>query len=232
MAVQVQASFKKDQKHLDGLDHVRKDLIDAPLQPRIIVAVIDVAQITHDVLDGSDTPKIRLRQVEVLDGPDAMKAVDMLNRQYQRRTGREDSQASLFDEWDPGASSATKAPTEIDEQAAEALERLEARRAETAQFIGEQGPELTDLPGVPQSSLDYQPGTTDEELQAEAEDNAQADADDNDEGDDGVPWIPDAPEQAAAGEDGWPGDAPAVEFSEPVEGEQPKRASRRRDGKR
>lgn len=105
MAVQVQASFKKEQKHLDGLDHVRKDLIDAPLTPRIIVAVIDVSQITHDVLDGSDTPKIRLRQVEVLDGADAMKAVDMLNRTYQKRTGREDSQASLFDEWDPGTPS-------------------------------------------------------------------------------------------------------------------------------
>jgi hypothetical protein len=213
MSVQVQASFKKDQKHLDGLDHVRKDLIDAPLQPRIIVAVIDVAQITHDVLDGSDTPKIRLRQVEVLDGPDAMKAVDMLNRQYQRRTGREDSQASLFDEWDPGASSATNAPTELDEQAAEAVERLDARRAAEAQtvFVGEQAPEPTDLPG----------------------DDGQGDAvDADDEGDDGVPWIPSAPEQAAAGEDGWPGDAPAVEFSEPVEGEQPKRASRRRDGKR
>lgn len=222
MAVQVQASFKKDQKHLDGLDHVRKDLIDAPLQPRIIVAVIDVAQITHDVLDGSDTPKIRLRQVEVLDGPDAMKAVDMLNRKYQQRTGREDSQASLFDEWDPGASSATNAPTELDEQAAEAVERLDARRAAEAGtvLIGEQDSEVT---GLPVAGGDGSRNGDDD----------QGDAPEaGDEGDDGVPWIPDAPEQAAAGEDGWPGDAPAVEFSEPVEGEQPKRASRRRDGKR
>lgn len=128
MAVQVQASFKKDQRHLDGLDDARKQLIDKPLQPRIIVAVIDVASITHDVLDGSDTPKIRLRQVEVLDGPDAIAAVDLLNRRYGQRTGREDSQATLFDDWAGPAGQLT----ELDEQAAEAVEALDARRRAAA----------------------------------------------------------------------------------------------------
>lgn len=178
MAVQVQASFKKEQKHLDGLDHVRKDLIDAPLTPRIIVAVIDVSQITHDVLDGSDTPKIRLRQVEVLDGADAMKAVDMLNRTYQKRTGREDSQASLFDEWDPGT------PSEA---------TIEARHAEV----------IHDAP-----PLDAGP---DDDAPAD-EDDDQADEDSND-NEQGVPWVPDAPETAAAD---WPAEAPGVEFSEPA----------------
>lgn len=128
MAVQVQASFKKDQRHLDGLDDARKQLIDKPLQPRIIVAVIDVATIMHDVLDGSDTPKIRLRQVEVLDGPDAIAAVDLLNRRYGQRTGREDSQATLFDDWTGPAGQLT----ELDEEAAEAVEALDARRRAAA----------------------------------------------------------------------------------------------------
>jgi hypothetical protein len=186
MSVQVQASFKKDQKHLDGIDHVRKDLIDNPLTPRVAVIVFDVASITHDVLDGSDTPKIRLRQAEVLDGADAMKAIDMLNASYGRRTGREDSQASLFDDW-PGPAGQL---TEVDEQAAEAMERLDARRAAEAG-----GQLLDDGSG---SGTD----TTEEE--------------DTSEGDDGVPWIPGAPEQAAAD---WPAEqdadaaVPPVDFS-------------------
>ena len=97
MTVQVKAQFTKDDSQFNGLDAVRKELIAAPLTPRVVIAVIEVVAVTHDILTGADTPKVRLRQVEVLDGTPAAKAVDLMNARYSERTGRTDSQASLFD---------------------------------------------------------------------------------------------------------------------------------------
>lgn len=170
MTVQVKASFGKDKKHLDGLDHHRKEMIDSPLRPRVIVAVVNVSSITHDVLDGTDTPRIQFQQVEVLDGADAMKAIDMLNGAYQRRTGREDSQASLFDEWDPGAPTA---------------EATDAHRAEA----------IHDAP-VLDAETEEDPRSAEEIMAERAEAKAEEADDAQDEA--GVPWVPDAPEGAAA----------------------------------
>lgn len=195
MTVQIKASFGKDKRHLDGLDHHRKNLIDEPLRPRVAILVFNVSDINHNVLEGTDTPRIQVQQIEVMDGADAIKTIDMMNSAFQRRTGREDSQASLFDDWAGPA-----APTELDEQAAEAVERLEARRAETARFIGEHGPELA--------------------LNEDPADGPELDGE-------GVRWDPDGLEDSVAGAEipeietspAWPGD---VEFQAPDgEGEDP-----------
>lgn len=183
MTVQVKASFGKDKKHLDGLDHHRKQLVDEPLRPRVIVGVINVSSISHDVLDGTDTPRIQFQQVEVLDGADAMKAVDMLNSAYQRRTGREDSQASLFDEWDPGA------------QNREAADAHRAAAIESAPPIDSDDDGQDDDPAA-----DSTP-----QVDGDGEDLPGDQADDG-----GVPWQPDG--AAFEGENGpWPGDVEFVE---------------------
>lgn len=125
--VQIQAKFKKDDGQYDGLEAVAKELVDKPLSPRIVVAVIDVTNVNHNILDGTDTAKVRFRQVEVLDGDAAARALELMNTRYGQRTGRDDSQASLFDAWsEPVADKTDEDPRSAEEIMAE---RAEARAA-------------------------------------------------------------------------------------------------------
>lgn len=188
MTVQIKASFAKDKRHLDGLDHHRKELIDEPLRPRVAIIVFNVTDINHNVLEGTDTPKIGLQQVEVMEGADAIKAIDMMNSTFTRRTGREDSQASLFDDW-PGPNGGDV--SELAEQAAEAVERLDARRASEAVA-------LDDAP---------EDGTDSGRSIAEIEQN-RAD-------EDGLPWDPEGGAGQGQQEPPWPGDVAYVGESGP-----------------
>ena len=170
MTVQIKARLSKDEGHLDGLEHARKELVDQPMRPRVVVAIVDVTKVTHSVLDGTDTPQVRVRQIEVLDGTDAAQAVDMLNRRYGARTGREDSQASLFDAVDdldgpPASRLGEDDDPTLAERAAEAVEQLEARRA-----AGEQGGDGGPWPG----DVEFRAPAGDEAGDNEAGDNEAA----------------------------------------------------------
>lgn len=137
--VQIMAKFKKDDGQYDGLEAVAKELIAKPLNPRVVIAVLEVTNVNHNVLDGSDTPKVRFRQVEALDGDAAAKALALMNARYAERTGRDDSQATLFDAWaeDGDQDGDPRSGEEILAERAEA--RYEAKRQEAtiAAFAGD-----------------------------------------------------------------------------------------------
>lgn len=109
MTVQVKASFKKDNRHLDGLDAIRDQLVKQPHQARIIVAVVDVSKITENVEDGTTTPQVRFRSVEVMEGDAAIKATQLIEARYAERTGREDMAPSTLFDTEPDAVTAEAA---------------------------------------------------------------------------------------------------------------------------
>lgn len=107
MAVTVQATFKKDKKDFDGLGAISGDLVAEPLTRRVIVAVVEVTEIVLDVLDGgTQTPKVRLVNVEALAGDDALTARKLLDAAYHERTGQTAPPPTLFDEGTPGQDAA------------------------------------------------------------------------------------------------------------------------------
>lgn len=109
MAVNVQASFKKDEREYNGLEGAREDFIESPLERRIIVATVEVTRIMRDVSDGgTETPTVRMVNVEVLGGEDALTARKLLDAAYHERTGQTAPPPTLFDEGSaPGQDAAT-----------------------------------------------------------------------------------------------------------------------------
>lgn len=108
MAVQVQATFKKDEREYNGLEGAREDFIAQPLERRTIVATVEVTTITKDIRDGgTETPTVRLVNVEVLAGEDALTARKLLDAAYHERTGQTAPPPSLFDDGVPGHDAAT-----------------------------------------------------------------------------------------------------------------------------
>lgn len=103
MAVNVSATFKKDEREYNGLEGIREELIVEPLERRTIVATIEVTAITTNVRDGgTQTPTVRLVSVEPLSGDDALTARKLLEAAYHERTGQSAPPPSLFDEGTPG----------------------------------------------------------------------------------------------------------------------------------
>lgn len=96
-AVQIQASFKKDESQYDGLASHVEDMVKNPLTPLVIVAVAEVSKLIEDPRDGTVQPKIKIKQIELCTEADAIAATNLLQRIYGQRTGRDDSQPSLFD---------------------------------------------------------------------------------------------------------------------------------------
>jgi hypothetical protein len=101
VTVQIKASFKKDNRHLDGLDAVRKDLVADQVTPRVVIAVLEVTDVNHNVLEGTDTPKLRVRSIEVMTGRRAITASGLLEEAYAERTGGNTPPATLFDAVEP-----------------------------------------------------------------------------------------------------------------------------------
>jgi hypothetical protein len=97
MTVNIQATFKRDQSHMDGLGAIAEELAKNPLQARIIVATVECTRVTHNVKDGTDVPTVRLTAVEVCEGTDAVTVSTIMERLYAGRTGRDDLPQSLFD---------------------------------------------------------------------------------------------------------------------------------------
>jgi hypothetical protein len=97
MTVNIQAKFKRDQSHMDGLGAIAEELAKNPLQARIIVATVECTRVTHNVKDGTDIPTVKLTAVEVCEGTDAVQVSTIMERLYAARTGRDDLPQSLFD---------------------------------------------------------------------------------------------------------------------------------------
>lgn len=80
---------------LNGLRTLRSDLVKHPEQTRVAVVVLDVAKITHNVVDGIQSPQLRVRAIEPLDDVAADEVHELMRRAYSQRTGK----AELDLEW-------------------------------------------------------------------------------------------------------------------------------------
>ena len=61
MSVNISATFKADDRALNGLEAIEKDLIESPLDRHVVVGVVETVRITKDVADGmTETPTVRL----------------------------------------------------------------------------------------------------------------------------------------------------------------------------
>lgn len=98
-AVNVSATFKKDERENNGLESIAKDLIENPMTRHVVVAVIETASVRTDyAAGGTITPTVRLVQVEPVDGADADQVRAVLDAAFRKRTGRDDNPAAtLFD---------------------------------------------------------------------------------------------------------------------------------------
>jgi hypothetical protein len=115
MAVNVSATFKKDERDQNGLESIRPELIQSPLERHVIVATIEVTQILTDVRDGGvQTPSVRLVNVEPLTGDDALTARKLLDAAYHERTGQTAPPPTLFDPDDHLAEDAARVADEAD----------------------------------------------------------------------------------------------------------------------
>lgn len=96
--VAIKGSFGHDEQEFNGLEAYATDLVDNPLQRRVVVGIIETVRIVRDIAKGDvETPTIRFVQVEVLNGAEADQASAMLQKRFRQRTGREaDGQEGLF----------------------------------------------------------------------------------------------------------------------------------------
>lgn len=72
----------------NGLDALARDLIDAPHDVHVIVALVDCKKITTDNDDGTIEPTARIRRIEVISDDDKDLAAKMLRRALEKRTGK------------------------------------------------------------------------------------------------------------------------------------------------
>lgn len=98
MAVNVQATFKKESRDLDGLGAISDQLVGDPLRRRLIIAEVEVTRITKDIREGGiETPTVRWTSVEVMHGDDELDARRMRDKAYSERTGQASPPPTLFD---------------------------------------------------------------------------------------------------------------------------------------
>jgi len=102
MAVNVSATFRKDEREFNGLEAIRQELIDKPLVRHLVVAEVETIRLTTDVRDGGViTPTIKLVTVEPLEGEAAEHAKKLLDEAYHHRTGQTAPPPTLFDDGVP-----------------------------------------------------------------------------------------------------------------------------------
>lgn len=100
MSVNLSAQFTKEERHLNGLLGIEKQLIDDPRARRLIVAEVDTKFIKEEIDEGIRTPTVRLVHIEPLSGEAAEDARRLLNEAYKDRT---DNGTLPFDEAEDGA---------------------------------------------------------------------------------------------------------------------------------
>lgn len=99
MAVKISGSFKKDERPLNGLSAIAKDLIDSPYDEHYIIAKVSCLRIAEDIEDGgTKTPTVKLKHIEVmLTRKDEADARKIFERAAKARLG-ELPQQTLFDD--------------------------------------------------------------------------------------------------------------------------------------
>jgi hypothetical protein len=97
-AIAWKASFKKDDSQWDGLAAHLDDLVKDPLPPRYALVRLEVVEVKDLVQEGIQQPKVAVRHVELVTDPtEVLRVGSMMQTIYAKRTGRDDSQPSLFD---------------------------------------------------------------------------------------------------------------------------------------
>ncbi|MEU6387691.1 hypothetical protein ABZ847_29510 [Streptomyces bauhiniae] len=100
MAVNISATFTKDEKPRNGLVQIEDKLVNDDLlhAQYVVVATIRPKRVATDAEDGTKTPTIRFDHIEVLvDDPDVEVVRALLARRLKDRTGLDDRPpADLF----------------------------------------------------------------------------------------------------------------------------------------
>jgi len=98
-AVNVAGTFKKDQRELNGLESIAQELIDSPLERRVVAALVETRRVVKDFADGgSERVVTGIVHIEPLTGDAATDTRKHLDEAFRARTGRDDSPAdTLFD---------------------------------------------------------------------------------------------------------------------------------------
>jgi hypothetical protein len=104
--VNIQGTFKKDNREFNGLESVASDLTTRPHDRVIVIGIVETRKITQDVADGgTEAVTVRFTALEPVAGQAAIDARAMLDKAYSERTGRSAPPDTLFDDvaTDPGS---------------------------------------------------------------------------------------------------------------------------------
>ena len=92
----------------NGLDYIANALVPYPKMLHVVIAIVDCRKVTLDSDDGTKTPTVRIRRLEVVPSEDRSPCERLLARAYERRTGQttlpidlEDDVRSAFDGLEP-----------------------------------------------------------------------------------------------------------------------------------
>jgi hypothetical protein len=88
MSVKLWPSLPKDADR-NGLGSIEASLIQDPDDTHVVIAVINQRRVTTDADTGETTPTARVHHIEVITGPDAKAASELLEAACMRRTGAE-----------------------------------------------------------------------------------------------------------------------------------------------
>lgn len=72
----------------NGLSALARNLIDAPHDIHVVVALVDCKKVTTDNDSGEIEPTARIRRIEAITDDDKELAAKMLRRALERRTGK------------------------------------------------------------------------------------------------------------------------------------------------
>ena len=95
----VKIAGKAPEGDANGLTAIADDLIDDPGAMHVIVAIVDCSKTTTDHDKGEVIPTARIRRAEVIvDGKDGKRLRDLMQRAFERRTGKTVLPLELEDE--------------------------------------------------------------------------------------------------------------------------------------
>lgn len=65
MTVLISGTFKQDDRDLNGLTQISKELIEEPLTRHVVIGVVETKRVVRDIADGgTETPTVRFVQIE------------------------------------------------------------------------------------------------------------------------------------------------------------------------
>lgn len=72
----------------NGLTAIARQLIDAPSDVHVVIALVDCKKISTDIDTGDIEPTARIRRIEAIVGDDRDLAAKMMRRALEQRTGK------------------------------------------------------------------------------------------------------------------------------------------------